>query len=82
MDSDATTLLDASTDTQNDHDDPFEIIDSRFFNDTGNRLIIVNSGDDRFLHLNVNRGRLEIATQARRAGTPPPGGRSQRGGGR
>ena len=69
VDPDATTLLAASTDIQNGNDDPFEIIDSRFFNDTGNRLMIVkSSGDDRFLHLNATRGRLEVATQGQTSG--------------
>ena len=69
VDPDGTTLLAASTNIQNGNDDPFEIIDSGSLNDTGNRLIIVkSSGDDRFLHLNANRGRLAIATQGQTSG--------------
>jgi hypothetical protein len=69
VDADITEVLDASTNIQNGNDDPFEIINSGPWNDLGNRLIIVrSSGNDRFLHLNANRGRLEFATQGQTSG--------------
>ncbi len=69
VDPDVTTILDASTNFQSGVADPFEIIDSGSFNDLGNRLIVVRySGEDRFLHLNANRGRLAVATQGQTSG--------------
>jgi hypothetical protein len=69
VDPDVTTILAASTNIQNGNDDPVEFIDSGSWNDVGNRLIIIrSSGDDRFLHLNANRGRLALATQGQTSG--------------
>jgi len=69
VDPDVTTLLAASTDVQNGNDDPFEMIGSWGSADIGNRLIVVkDSGDERFLHLNANRGRLAIATHGQTSG--------------
>jgi len=69
VDSDVTTILAASTDRQDGSADPFEIIGSLGSADVGNRLIVVKySGDDRFLHLNTNRGRLELATKGQTNG--------------
>ena len=64
-----TTILDASTNLQDGDDDPFEIISSQLFDDTGNLLIItLSSGSGRMLHLNTNRGRLAAATAGQTSG--------------
>jgi len=59
-----TTLLAASTNVQDGDDDPFELIDSTGFNDTGTKLIVVRAAAaaDRTLHLNTFRGELAVAT--------------------
>lgn len=63
LDSTRTAILDASIDFQDGDDDPFEIIDSSSFDDTGNTLVIIKySGADRFLHLNTHQGVLQAAT--------------------
>ncbi|MDY6953956.1 MAG: S8 family serine peptidase, partial [Thermodesulfobacteriota bacterium] len=52
-----------STNVQDGDDDPLEAIDSGIWNDKDNLLVICRyHGEDRFLHLNTNRGRLELAT--------------------
>ncbi len=62
-------LVASSTDFQNGNDDPYEQIDSRFFDDTNHYLLVVRfSGSERYLHLNSNRGRLAIATVGQTAG--------------
>jgi hypothetical protein len=69
VDPDVTTILAASTNSQDGNDDPFEIIGSDPVDDTGNRLIVVKySGDERFFHLNANRGQLAVATQGQTSG--------------
>ena len=63
------TVFASSVNEQNGDDDPFEIIDSNGFNDTGNLLVIVKFlGDDRFFHLNTLRGELTVATDGQTAG--------------
>jgi len=58
------TIYDASTNSQDGDDDPYEFIQSGPWNDTNNLLVIsMPEGDnDRFIHLNTNRGRLEHGT--------------------
>jgi hypothetical protein len=69
LDGSGTNVFAFSINTQNGNDDPFEFIDSRTFNDTGNSLVIVKgSGADRFLHLNTIRGRLSSATAGQTSG--------------
>jgi subtilisin family serine protease len=61
---DGNTIVAASTNTQDGNDDPYEFIHSGPFNDA-NRLLVITMphGDDqRFIHLNTNRGRLEHGT--------------------
>jgi hypothetical protein len=63
------SVIAASTDVQNGNDDPLEIIDSFDHDDTGRDLLVVqDSGVGRYLHLNVNGGRLAIATEGQTAG--------------
>jgi hypothetical protein len=64
-----TVLFGASTDLQGGAGDPFESIASGF-NDAGRQLIIVRSPEsqDRYIHLNTNRGRLEHATTGQISG--------------
>lgn len=58
-----TTVLDYSNSAQDGAGYPFEAIDSRQYDDTGLCLVVVKySGEDRYLHLNANRGRLSIST--------------------
>ncbi|GJL65233.1 MAG: hypothetical protein NPIRA05_02040 [Nitrospirales bacterium] len=69
LSADLTEVFDASTNVQSGTQDPFEIIDSELFNDVGNRLVIVkNSGQDRYLHLNTHRGQLEFSTAGQTSG--------------
>jgi hypothetical protein len=64
-----TTVLDASTDTQDGDDRPYEQIDTTTFDDTDNVLVVLKfSGVDRMLHLNANRGRLEHGTAGQTSG--------------
>jgi hypothetical protein len=64
-----TAVVAASNDFQDGDDAPFESIDSRSFNHTNLRLVIVKfSGADRYLHLNTNRGRLQINTAGQTSG--------------
>lgn len=66
---DGTQVISVSNDTQNGNDDPFEIIDSFSFDDSGRDLLVVrDGGSDRFLHLNANRGRLAFATDGQTSG--------------
>jgi uncharacterized repeat protein (TIGR01451 family) len=72
---DMTQVLASSTDVQNGDDDPFEAISSRAaddsnINDTGNVLVILRrpGAAARHLHLNTNRGRLQIATAGQTSG--------------
>lgn len=60
----------ASTNIQNGNDDPYESIDSRFFDDTGTRLVIVRNpgAEERYLHLNSHRGVLSRATDGQITG--------------
>ena len=60
----------ASTNIQNGNDDPLELIDSRFFDDTGTRLVIVRNpgAQPRYLHLNTHRGVLSQATDGQITG--------------
>jgi hypothetical protein len=63
------TIFEASTDTQNGTQDPFEWIDSAAFDDSTNRLVVVRfSGAARYLHLNTNGGRLAFNTAGQTAG--------------
>jgi hypothetical protein len=60
LDSSGTSVIGSSTDRQNGNDDPFEIVEPQA---TGNRVIVVkHRGQPRFLHLNTNRGQLELNT--------------------
>jgi hypothetical protein len=62
-------VIAVSNDTQNGNDDPFEIIASVDFDDSGRDLLVVqDGGTDRFLHLNANRGRLEFGTDGQTSG--------------
>jgi len=62
-------IFDVSNDVQDGDDDPFEFIDSSFFDDAGNRLVVVlANGSSRYLQLNTHRGRLAIATSGQLAG--------------
>ena len=62
IETDGTTIVDFSNDTQNGNDDPYEEVLS-IGSDTGRFLVVVRySGADRYLHLNANRGELEHAT--------------------
>jgi subtilase family protein len=62
-------IFDVSNDVQDGDDDPFEFIDSSFFNDAGNQLVVVlANGSSRYLQLNTHRGRLAIATSGQIAG--------------
>ena len=71
LDSALTTVLAASTNTQNGSQDPFEFIDTIANDDTGNRLVVaLFDGDPRFLHLNTHRGQLEFATEGQIFGHP------------
>ncbi|MCW5971098.1 MAG: S8 family serine peptidase [Blastocatellales bacterium] len=55
-----TQLLAASVDVQNGTQDPFEFVLPQL---AGRRIVIARySGENRFLHLNTNRGRLAIPT--------------------
>ena len=60
----------ASTNVQNGNDDPFEWIDSQFFDDTGTHLVIVRKtgAEARYLHLNSHRGVLAIGTDGQITG--------------
>jgi len=66
-----TVIFAASTNIQSGSGDPFEIIGSGP-NDAGRQLIIVRAagGQNRFLHLNANRGELEHATSGQIGGHP------------
>jgi hypothetical protein len=49
-------IYDVSNDVQDGDDDPVEFIDSTFFNDATNRLVVVlANGSSRYLHLNTHR---------------------------
>ncbi|MDY6954749.1 MAG: S8 family serine peptidase [Thermodesulfobacteriota bacterium] len=59
------TIYEASTNSQDGDDDPYEFIQSGPWNDTNNLLVISmpeEEDNDRFIHLNTNRGRLEQGT--------------------
>lgn len=61
-----TALLAASVDAQFGSQDPFEILPAQA---GGRRLVIaLFEGEERFLHLNTNRGRLAIATNGQTRG--------------
>lgn len=70
LDPTGSNVLDSSEDVQTGTQDPFEYIDSEFFDDTGLRLAILrHSGSDpRFLWLNSNRGRLAQSTNGQISG--------------
>ena len=69
LDAALTTIFDFSADTQSGTQDPFEAIDSGSFNDVNNRLVIHQfSGAARYLHLNANRGRLNVNTSGQTSG--------------
>ena len=70
LDPTLSTVWAASTNIQNGNDDPFESIDSRFFDDTGTRLVIVRNpgAEARYLHLNTHRGALSQATDGQITG--------------
>lgn len=71
LDAALSTVLAASTFTQNGSQDPFEFIDTTVDDDLGNRLVVVKfSGDDRFIHLNTHRGQLDVATDGQLFGHP------------
>ena len=60
-----------STNVQDGDDLPVEFIDSSAGDDTGNRLVVLKfGGDDRFLHLNTHRGRLDVGTDGQIFGHP------------
>jgi hypothetical protein len=62
----------ASTNVQTGTQDPYEFIGSGPWNDTNNLLVISGpaDGDDRCIHLNTNRGRLEHGTAGQIKGHP------------
>ena len=74
LNDDLTQVLASSTDVQDGDDDPFEAISSRTatgnINDTGNVLVVLRrpGAEVRHLHLNTNRGRIEIATGGQTSG--------------
>jgi subtilisin family serine protease len=69
LDASMSTVLSAGNDFQDGDDWPIEGIDSQSSNDQGNVLVVLKwSGDDRMLHLNTNRGRLEHGTDGQTAG--------------
>ena len=70
LDPTLSTVWAASTNVQNGNDDPLEYIDSRFFDDTGTRLVIVRKpgAESRYLHLNAHRGALSLATDGQITG--------------
>jgi hypothetical protein len=69
LDASMTTVLGAGNDFQDGDDWPIEGIDSQSSNDQANVLVVLKySGDDRMLHLNTNRGRLEHGTDGQTAG--------------
>lgn len=69
---DGTTLLGASTNVQNGHQDPYEFVAAA----AGNRVVIVksNAAAPRFLHLNSLRGTLAISTAGTIQGHPAAAG--------
>ncbi len=66
-----TTVIAASNNSQNGTQDPIEFILSNGDDDLGNHLVVVKvNGDDRFLHLNTHRGRLDVGTDGQIFGHP------------
>ena len=69
-----TEVLDSGDDFQDGTQDPFEWIDSEGWDDLGNVLLIVKYEEpglvteDRFMHLNTNRGTLAIGTDGQTSG--------------
>lgn len=62
-------VYEVSDDWQNGNGYPLEIIDSRRWDDSGLFLIVAKwSGEDRYLHLNSNRGRLQFGTDGQTSG--------------
>ena len=71
LDPTLSTVLGASTGTQNGTQDPFEIINTTASNDLNNRLVVVLfNGTDRFINVNTHRGQLEEATNGQIFGHP------------
>jgi hypothetical protein len=66
VNSTGTQLLAASVDVQDGTQDPIEIVNPQA---AGRRLVVAKyAGEDRFLHLNTNRGRLAIGTNGQTHG--------------
>ena len=71
LDNTLSSVLDASTATQNGSQAPLEAIDSTADDDTGNHLVVVQfNGAGRHIHLNSHRGRLEHGTDGQIFGHP------------
>ncbi len=71
LDAALTTVLAASTFTQDGTQDPFEFIDTLAPDHTGDQLVVVKfAGEDRFIHLNTHRGQLDEATDGQIFGHP------------
>jgi len=75
LDNSLSNVIAASTITQNGTQNPFEIIDTRARDDTGNQLVVVLfNGDPAFIHLNTHRGRLDVGTDGQIFGHPGAAG--------
>jgi hypothetical protein len=70
LDPSLSQIIAFSNDIQDGNDFPFEIIDTRQRDDTGNNLVIIqqSGASARYLHLNANRGRLALATSGQTSG--------------
>lgn len=68
---DLTTVIAASTNTQNGTQQGFEIINSIGRDDTNARLVVaLVNGESRHIHLNTHRGRLDVGTPGQIFGHP------------
>lgn len=64
-----TAVIDSSNDSQEGSDYPYEFIDSHDRDDVGNTLVVVkDSGENRFIHLNTHRGELQTSTSGQSGG--------------
>jgi MYXO-CTERM domain-containing protein len=69
LSADRTTIVDASFNTQNGNDDPFEETDSKNSDDNGRCLVVTRSaGAARFIRLDAGGGRLAVTTSGQIAG--------------
>jgi hypothetical protein len=70
LDPSLSQVIASSNEVQDGNGFPFEIIDTRQRDDTGNNLVIIQQSGAaaRYLHLNANRGRLALATSGQTHG--------------